>query len=576
MDTNKAQSSNFSNIETCGNADTKKHKRDENSSMNTTHSDDANRSQINEDKKEREHNRITITNKTNHNVDAAGNNMNVNNVNALENNENNSINNNNSNNNQGRQEERNLTNKKPVAHIGRVTNVYTCEYNKVTDEEDAKVHHNIQNLHKKANENGLNWVEITETSEFWNSLTNNFKHAFQINNENHVYKTEIKQKSEKTDTDGISMEEQSIMEKEEAGKTGNCKVTSEKNKKEYALSMDVLVNCLHFLPADKIMECEILNKLTSELINTRPVVFKYIKNLNLNEKWAKLSIFKRQFYLHQMKHIRHLKVSESVFSENGMYIHEVAAVIFQNTSTLKSLELLSPELHSSDNTPRHEPFAFCACSFPNLEKLTIIGCQTLEWLHILRNATFPSLKKFEVCYYPIANDIKHWKENFDFTILGVQGLYRTLYTMQSLQRVTIGFDVLFDNADGEIENPLGSRRNTLEPYSVIRTSRGTTTNGGADTTAIPPANGYPSRRFRSYRGKLCEEDYSDIFSIAYFIAGKYGKLKRIMIKYRNAYAVQEDDNARIESLNEFVSGAANTAAVCYNYVINWFRSPNEI
>lgn len=463
--------------------------------------------------------------------------------------------------------------KKTLTQVPKVTNVYTTDYQNVTQEEDDNVQRTLQEMHNRSNENGLNWIEIGEVSLFWDSLKANFKNAFQRNGKNETNALEKEDKLKTEDFMEHASQKHINGNDEMKQELEAVKTLMKKNNNIFPLSTDTLVRCLQFLSADKILECEVLNKLTRKVINTRSAVFKYVKSVTLNEKWAQLPIFRRQYYLRQMKRVRQLKISDKAFFGNGMYIHEAAALIFQNAPHLKSLEILSPEIHSSDNAPRHDPFAFSACCFKKLEKLTIIGCQTLEWLHIFRNASFPSLKKFEVCYYPVAIDNNYWEHNFDFTILGVQGLYKLLYTMESLQRVTIGFDVLFDKVDAETEYPIGSRRNLAESYNIVRTEAVSVMSG---TTIVPPAHGYPSRRFKSYRGRLCEEDYSDIFSITYFIAGKYGTLKRIMIKYRNSYEIAEDENETADSINEFVTGAANTASVCYNYVINWFRSPREI
>ncbi|SBT42006.1 conserved Plasmodium protein, unknown function [Plasmodium ovale wallikeri] len=346
--------------------------------------------------------------------------------------------------------------------------------------------------------------------------------------------------------------------------------TKDRGSRGFPLSRDIYVKCLNFLSAEKILECELLNKLTSDVINNRVNVFTYIKKLYLDEKWSNLPIYKRQYYLHQMKHLKHINTSEKIYSGNGMYIHEVAAIIFQNVSNLKTLELLSPEYVMNDNTPRHEPFALCPSVFKKLEKLTIIGCQTLEWLHIFRNCSFPLLKKFEVCYYPLHHDHWVWKFIFDFTVLGLQGLYKMLYTMENLLKLTIGFDVLFDNVEGYIYNPIESHRNTLDEFNLINHNQ-----RFSNSISVPPANGYPSRKYKSYRGRLCEEDFSDIFTIAYYIIEKRKKLMRIMIKYRDSYDPYDDDIDNDEMLNEFISEATNTASTYYNYVLNWFRSSDE-
>lgn len=477
-------------------------------------------------------------------------------------------------NNRKRRDETNTIKQKPPTQVPKVTNVYTTNYQNITQEEDENVQRTLQEMRNRSSENGLNWIEIEEVSLFWDSLKANLKNVFQINIKRNINEVETDDILKTKDVMEHASQKYIINENNKMKQEVDVvKTLMKKNNNTFPLSIDTLLRCLQFLSADKILECEVLNKLTSKVINTRSAVFKYVKSVTLNEKWAQLPIFKRQYYLRQMERVRQLKISDKAFFGNGMYIHEAAALIFQNAPHLKSLEILSPEIHSSDNAPRHDPFAFSACCFKKLEKLTIIGCQTLEWLHIFRNASFPSLKKFEVCYYPVAIDNKYWEHNFDFTILGVQGLYKLLYTMENLQRVTIGFDVLFDKVDAEVEYPVRSRRNLAESYNIVRTEAVSVMSGN---TIVPPAHGYPSRRFKSYRGRLCEEDYSDIFSITYFIAGKYGKLKRIMIKYRNSYEITEDENEAADSINEFVTGAANTASVCYNYVINWFRSPREI
>ncbi|SOV83799.1 conserved Plasmodium protein, unknown function [Plasmodium sp. gorilla clade G3] len=343
----------------------------------------------------------------------------------------------------------------------------------------------------------------------------------------------------------------------------------------FPFPVDVYVKCLNFLKLENILKYEQLNKMSRDIINNRVGVFTYIRKLNLDEKWSSLPIYKRQFYLHQMRNIRHLNTSEKIYVENGMYIHEVAAIIYQNLSSLKTIELLSPEYLMNDNTPRHEPFSLYPSVFESLEKLTIIGCQTLEWLHIFRNCSFPLLKKFEVCYYPLHHDHWYWNFVFDFTQIGLQGLYKILYTMENLQKLIIGFDVWFDNLEGHIYNPLESHRNELQEYRIINNNRNERYNN-ISSLSIPPANGYPSRTFKSYRGKLCEEDYSDIFTIAYYMSGKCGKLTRIMIKYRDSYEYYEDEIGKDEVVNELISEASNTASTYYNYVLNWFRSADEI
>ncbi|CXI97761.1 conserved Plasmodium protein, unknown function [Plasmodium berghei] len=425
---------------------------------------------------------------------------------------------------------------------------------------------------------GESWIEIGKSFNFWDALTNNFKNIFlpkredanidgnvSDKNDKEVKETEIYKKVKKNLNKVDKINEVDKMN-EICTNKGN-----HRNGNSFPLSTDSYVKCLNYLTLEKILEFELINKLTSNVINNRINVFTYIKRLNLDEKWAKLPIYKRQYYLHQMKNVKHLNTSDKIYSPNGIYIHEVAAIIFQNVSNLKTLELLSPEYFMSDNTPIHEPFALCPCVFAKLEKLTIIGCQTLEWLHIFRNCSFPLLKKFEVCYYPLHHDHWTWKFVFDFTALGLKGLYNILYTMENLQKLTIGFDVLFDNIDGYIFNPLESHRNILQenniPNNNIRYS---------NTLSVPVANGNPSRKYKSYRGKLCEEDFSDIFTIAYYVSGKSGKLKRVMIKYRDSNDKYDDDYAENEdTINEIISEATNTASSYYNYVFNWFRSSDD-
>ncbi|GAW82351.1 hypothetical protein, conserved [Plasmodium gonderi] len=422
------------------------------------------------------------------------------------------------------------------------------------------------------------WIEIQQPFNLWDVLKNNFKNVFLVKSEDMNPKGEEKvSKCEENTSDQIRKRNDEEVIQIDKGDVIEVvvKVSSlgeDKDQgKQFPLSPDVYAKCLNFLSVDKILECELINKLSSHVINNRVNVFTYVKKLTLDEKWSHIPIYKRQYYLHQMKNVKHLNTSEKIYSGNGIYIHEVAAIIFQNVSNLKTLELLSPEYCMNDNTPRHEPFALCPSVFSKLEKLTIIGCQTLEWLHIFRNCSFPLLKKFEVCYYPIHHDHWVWKFVFDFTILGLQGLYKMLYTMENLQKLIIGFDVLFDNIDGYLYNPIESHRNVLHEFNFVTNNQRYT-----NTLSSPPANGNPSRKFKSYRGKLCEEDFSDIFTIAYYISGKCGKLKRIMIKYRDSYDKYEDELDNDETLNEFISEATNTASSYYNYVLNWFRSTDEL
>ncbi|SCO68714.1 conserved Plasmodium protein, unknown function [Plasmodium vivax] len=419
------------------------------------------------------------------------------------------------------------------------------------------------------------WIEIEQPLNFWDALKNNFKNVFLVKSEGGEAADggeKAADGGEKAAAGGEEAESANLGDsvnelKESVSPAAPTAPTASSALGEFPLSPDVYVKCLNFLSAEKILECELLNKLSSHVINNRINVFTHVKKLTLDERWSHIPIYKRQFYLHQMKNVKHMYTSEKIYSGNGMYIHEVAAIIFQNVSNLKTLELLSPEYCMNDNTPRHEPFALCPSVFSKLEKLTIIGCQTLEWLHILRNCSFPLLKKFEVCYYPLHHDHWVWKFIFDFTLLGLQGLFKILYTMENLQKLSIGFDVLFDNLEGYLYNPLESHRNLLGGVNFVPNNQRYT-----NALSAPPANGNPSRKFKSYRGRICEEDFSDIFTIAYYISGKCGKLKRIMIKYRDSYDSYDDEMDNDETLNEFISEATNTASSYYNYVLNWFRS----
>ncbi|KJP89961.1 hypothetical protein AK88_00417 [Plasmodium fragile] len=452
------------------------------------------------------------------------------------------------------------------------------EENDVQDTGNGEAH-DMGDISGKSLDEG-EWIEIEQPLNFWDALKNNFKNVFLVKSEGeddtgdekaanggeHVLEGVPGVENEADSANSINRFEQFTESASHAALTEGAPPCSAPTN-QFPLSPDVYVRCLNFLSADKILECELLNKLSTYVINNRNNVFTHVKKLTLDERWSSIPIYKRQFYLHQMKNIKHMYTSEKIYSGNGMYIHEVAAIIFQNVSNLKTLELLSPEYCMNDNTPRHEPFALSPSVFSKLEKLTIIGCQTLEWLHILRNCSFPLLKKFEVCYYPLHHDHWVWKFIFDFTLLGLQGLFKILYTMENLQKLSIGFDVLFDNIEGYLYNPLESHRNVLQEFNFV-------TNNQRYTNALsaPPANGNPSRKFKSYRGKICEEDFSDIFTIAYYISGKCGKLKRIMIKYRDSYDGYEDNMDKDETLNEFISEATNTASSYYNYVLNWFRS----
>ncbi|KYN96317.1 hypothetical protein PGSY75_1473400 [Plasmodium gaboni] len=468
------------------------------------------------------------------------------------------------------------------------------------------------NILKKKSFDEKEWVQINESPNFWDSLKNNLRNVFLMKTEDDNYiKKEDKVKkvnddANKKDKDsenvlsGIEKDNKMICETKiidnnkikkknvDNNNNNNIKNIIDNNNNNcvdvsrpsrdngsFPFPADIYVRCLNFLKLENILKCELLNKMSCHVINNSMGVFTYIRKLNLDEKWSILPIYKRQFYLHQMRNIRHLNTSEKIYVENGMYIHEVAAIIYQNLSSLKTIELLSPEYFMNDNTPRHEPFSLYPSVFERLEKLTIIGCQTLEWLHIFRNCSFPLLKKFEVCYYPLHHDHWYWNFVFDFTQLGLQGLYKILYTMENLQKLIIGFDVWFDNLEGQIYNPLESHRNELQEYRIINNNRNERYNN-ISSLSIPPANGYPTRTFKSYRGKLCEEDFSDIFTIAYYMSGKCGKLTRIMIKYRDSNEYYEDEIGKDEVVNELISEASNTASTYYNYVLNWFRSPDEI
>lgn len=571
MYTNKVSCDKFSNAENNRNTVNSMRQRNEYIQMNHGNTNGTNY-------QKNEHNKNGKTNTTNFNIINENDKVLKNYMTyaCIENPINNSGNIYNGENNQRKLNQPNLMNVKQINSNEKTTIPYTGDYRTMTCNENTNSKWNNKDFYKNSNESGQKWIEIGEATVFWDSLKSNLKNTFFLKPEKDMLESGEKKETPKmiNNINEFSRRKQIFRRNVKPlpkPKIETTIVQTKKRNTKFPLSVDTYVRCLNYLTADEILECELVNKLTSEIINNQPLVFKYVKNLSLTEKWAKLPIFKRQYYLHQMKKIRHLKVSDKSFPLNGMYTHEVAALVFQNAVALKSLELLSPEFHKDDGTPAHEPFAFSACDFQKLEKLTIIGCQTLEWLHIFRNCSFPMLKKFEVCYYPLSSDKHYWENKFDFTILGIQGLYKVIYTMKNLYKISIGFDVLFDNADGEIINPTESQRSALEPYTAIRN-----TNNHFNHTGVPPAYGYPSRKYQSYRGKLCEEDYSDIFSIAYYVAGKYGKLKRIMIKYKNSYEYTENENETTETINEFVTGAANTASVCYNYVVNWFRSPNEI
>ncbi|EUD69185.1 hypothetical protein C922_00048 [Plasmodium inui San Antonio 1] len=463
------------------------------------------------------------------------------------------------------------------------------EENDVRDKGDGEAHDRGDITAKSLDEGG--WIEVEQPLTFWDALKNNFKNVFLVKSEGEAANEgeDVSNGGEDAENGGkepvlesapgvdneadAANSDDSVNRHKEFSASSACATFPEGEsspltpRQHFPLSPDVYVKCLNFLSAEKILECELVNRLSSYVINNRINVFTHVKKLTLDERWSHIPIYKRQFYLHQMKNVKHIYTSEKIYSGNGMYIHEVAAIIFQNVPNLKTLELLSPEYCMNDNTPRHEPFALAPSVFSKLEKLTIIGCQTLEWLHILRNCSFPLLKKLEVCYYPIHHDHWVWKFIFDFTLLGLQGLFKILYTMENLQKLSIGFDVLFDNIEGYLYNPLESHRNVLQEFNFV-------TNNQRYTNALsaPPANGNPSRKFKSYRGRICEEDFSDIFTIAYYISGKCGKLKRIMIKYRDSYDSYGDELDNEETLNEFISEATNTASTYYNYVLNWFRS----
>lgn len=326
----------------------------------------------------------------------------------------------------------------------------------------------------------------------------------------------------------------------------------------FPLHPDCLTRCFSFLTFDDIMKAQIVCKYFQSVIQHVLGTFNHCKSLVLNSKWARLPPKKREFYLRQMTQLRRLKVLAEAFMNKGMSIHEVASLVAQNVKTLRSLQLLSPESLLMDSTLKHEPFAFVPLNFPCLMNLSLAGCQVLEWLHIFGNCDFSSLERFEVCHYPLPHDHWSWNISHDFTKQGVAGLHKMLDTMCSLERLTVGFDIWFDSSP-KIP-PADAFINRRECSLFNNDNNSQKQNDEELLDDIPPVGGFT--QYRSYRGKLSEEDFGDIFTIALVRSETSRNLKRVIMKYR----IDETNVGDSEQLNPVFDFFEAAASFCGRYV----------
>ncbi|CBZ54792.1 putative F-box domain-containing protein [Neospora caninum Liverpool] len=201
----------------------------------------------------------------------------------------------------------------------------------------------------------------------------------------------------------------------------------------------------HLLPVEDILRMQVVSSAFFTTIRDEIGAFTHVRSLVLDAKWAKLEIHERQQMLLQMVQLQHLEVQPEAFTGGSIFIQEVAALVYRNARTLRSLRLLSPENPLCDETPLHNPFAFKPRSFSRLRVITLIGSQAFEWGYILSNCNFPVVERFEVSYFPPASIHWSWKVGPDFTLLGIDGLRRMLDKMELLERLTLGFEIRFED-----------------------------------------------------------------------------------------------------------------------------------
>lgn len=432
----------------------------------------------------------------------------------------------------------------------------------------------------------LSSCSIDEKKDKQNDRMNQQDHC---NHENVAYESD----SSNDISDGKYSEENSISQlnvcEAEAANSSPATQKSESMAKDmFPLPSDCLIRLLCFLTFDEIMKTQILCKYFRTTVRSVFGTFGSCKTLVINGKWSKLPPQEREFYMRQMSELRYLTVCAEAFMNNGMTIHEVSSLVAQNVRTLRSLQLFSPENPMKDSTLKHEPFEFVPLQFPRLTKLSMAGCQVLEWLHILGNCDFLSVERFEVSYYPLPHDHWSWTVAHDFTKQGIQGLHKILDTMSSLERLTVGFDLWFEssalvappaaftsrreppvllfnfdeNENGEILDLLNQPDGQILP----------SVNSDEETINLPPVGGYG--QLQSYRGRLSEEDYSDIFSIALVRGGGTGSLKRVVMKYR-MNETKVSDSEQLNPVVDFFEAAGSFIARYINDVITKITGTNE-
>ncbi|KEP62717.1 UNVERIFIED_CONTAM: hypothetical protein HHA_215210 [Hammondia hammondi] len=201
----------------------------------------------------------------------------------------------------------------------------------------------------------------------------------------------------------------------------------------------------HFLQVEDILRMQVVSSAFFSTIRDEIGAFTHIRSLVIDAKWAKLEIHERQQMLLQMVQLQHLEVQPQAFTGGSIFIQEIAALVYRNARTLRSLRLLSPENPLCDETPLHNPFAFKPRTFARLRVLTLIGSQAFEWGYILSNCNFPVVERFEISYFPPASVHWSWKVGPDFTLLGLDGLRRMLDKMELLERLTLGFEIRFED-----------------------------------------------------------------------------------------------------------------------------------
>ncbi|PHJ22979.1 f-box protein [Cystoisospora suis] len=208
---------------------------------------------------------------------------------------------------------------------------------------------------------------------------------------------------------------------------------------------DCLQAIFQFLTVTEILRLQVVNTAFYSAIRDDSGAFVFVRTLVLDGNWARLNINERQQMLLQMRRLHVLRVLPSAFTDGSIVIQEVAALVYRNSKTLRTLELFSPKNPLHDETPLHSPFSFKPRRFPHLRCLSLVGCQAFEWAHILSNCPLPAVERFEMTYFPPSSDHWSWQVLPDFTSLGVRGLHRLVDKMPSLERLSLGLKIRFED-----------------------------------------------------------------------------------------------------------------------------------